>query len=70
MDRYKVMTGSKGKPFTLQHCWKILEHCEKWKIRDQESKSKREDMLELDDSEDEDGGRYKEKPTGNYANYV
>jgi hypothetical protein len=34
MDRYKDMAGSKGKMFTLQHCYKLLEHSEKWKIRD------------------------------------
>jgi hypothetical protein len=65
MDRYKAMAGSKGKPFTLQHCWKILEHCKKWKTRDQESKPKREDMLELDDTKDEDGGRNKENSEEN-----
>jgi hypothetical protein len=65
MERYKAMAGSKGRAFTLQHCWKILEHCEKWKNRDQELKPKREDMLELDDTEEEDGGRNKEKPEGN-----
>jgi hypothetical protein len=65
MDRYEAMADSKGRAFNLQHCWKILEHCEKWKNRDQELKPKREDMLELDDTEEEDGGRTKEKPEGN-----
>jgi hypothetical protein len=37
MDKYKDMAGSKGKMFTLQHCYKLLEHIEKWKIRDREA---------------------------------
>jgi hypothetical protein len=58
------MADSKGIPFTLQDCWKILKHCEKWKTRDQESKPKREDILEYDDSEDEDGGTNKVEARG------
>jgi hypothetical protein len=37
MDRYKDMVGSKDKMFTLQHCYKLLEHIEKWKIKDREA---------------------------------
>jgi hypothetical protein len=37
VERYKEMQGSKGKPFTLQHCCKLLEHVDKWKLREQES---------------------------------
>jgi hypothetical protein len=59
------MAGSKGKPFVLQHCYTILEHCSKWKERDQEIKPKKGTLLELDDSEDENGGRNKDKPHGN-----
>jgi hypothetical protein len=33
----KEMAISKGKMFTLQHCYKLLEHSNKWKIRDQEA---------------------------------
>jgi hypothetical protein len=45
--------------------YKILEHCPKRKTRDQELKSKKGALLELDDSEDENGGRNKDKPEGN-----
>jgi hypothetical protein len=37
MERYKDMAGSKGKMFTLQHYYKLLEHSEKLNIRDRES---------------------------------
>jgi hypothetical protein len=65
MERYKAMAGAKGKPFIHQHCYKILEHCEKCKSRDQELKPKKGTLLELDDSEDENEGRDKDKPEGN-----
>jgi hypothetical protein len=42
MERYKAMTGSKGKSFVLQHCYTVPEHCPKWKARDQEIKPKKE----------------------------
>lgn len=32
-ERYKQMAASKGKSFVLQHCWKLLEHSEKWKLK-------------------------------------
>jgi hypothetical protein len=54
MDRYKDMVGSKGKMFVLQHFYKLLEHSEKWKIRDQEAPPARGALVELDDDEKED----------------
>jgi hypothetical protein len=57
------MPASKNKPFVLDHCWKLLQHSEKWKLRDQEPK-KGEIHVE-DDSGDEQGGRNKNKPEGN-----
>jgi hypothetical protein len=54
MDRYKDMAGSKGKMFTLQHCYKLIEHTEKWKIRDREAPPARGALVELDDEEEED----------------
>jgi hypothetical protein len=61
-----------GKPFTLHHYWKELEHCEKWKNRDvlqvpkASSKSSMGDapILHVDDdtSSDDDGKR---SPTPN-----
>jgi hypothetical protein len=35
--RYKAMTDSNEKPFTLHHCWKLLEHVDKWKLREKEA---------------------------------
>jgi hypothetical protein len=54
MDRYKDMAGSKGKMFALQHCYKLLEHSEKWKIRDREAPPVRGVLVDLDDEEEED----------------
>jgi hypothetical protein len=34
MERYKAMAGFKGTPFTPQNCWKLLEHVDKWKLRE------------------------------------
>uniref|UniRef100_A0ACD5ULB1 Uncharacterized protein n=1 Tax=Avena sativa TaxID=4498 RepID=A0ACD5ULB1_AVESA len=63
IKKYKMMATSKGKPFVLQHCWKLLEHMEKWKLRDQETKPKKGALLHLDDSDDE-GGRNGGRPGG------
>jgi hypothetical protein len=66
MERYKSMAGFKGKPFTLQHCWKLLEHVDKCKLREQEAPPKKGALLQLDDASDkENGGRNKGKPEGN-----
>jgi hypothetical protein len=54
MDRYKDMAGSKSKMFTLQHCYKLLEHSEKWKIRDREAPPARGALVELDDEDEDD----------------
>jgi hypothetical protein len=56
VERYKEMQGSKGKPFTLQHCCKLLEHVDKWKLRDQETPPKKGTLLQLDDASDEENG--------------
>jgi hypothetical protein len=45
MERYKEMAGSKGEAFNLQHCWKLLEHMEKWKLREEEAKPQKGDLL-------------------------
>jgi hypothetical protein len=54
MDRYKDKAESKGKMFTLQYCYKLLEHSEKWKIRDREAPPARGALVELDDEEEDD----------------
>ncbi|KAE8784082.1 Lactation elevated protein 1 [Hordeum vulgare] len=35
--RYKDMEISEGKFFKLEHCWELLQKCEKWKLIDKES---------------------------------
>jgi hypothetical protein len=65
MGRYKAMAESKGRPFVLQYFYKILEHCPKWKTRDQEIKPKKGALPDLDDSEDENEGRNTDKSEGN-----
>ncbi|KAE8804787.1 hypothetical protein D1007_19203 [Hordeum vulgare] len=35
--RYKDMEASEGKFFKLEHCWELLQKCEKWKLIDKES---------------------------------
>jgi hypothetical protein len=67
MDRYKDMAGSKGKMFTLQHFYKLLEHSEKWKIRDREAPPARGALVELDDEEENDelnANKNKKRPDG------
>ena len=58
------MPASKKKSFLLDHCWKILQHSEKWKLRDQEPK-KGEIRVADDSGDEEEGGRNKNKPEGN-----
>jgi hypothetical protein len=53
MDRNKDIAGPTGKMFTLQHCYKLLEHSEKWKIRDREAPPARGELVELDDEEED-----------------
>ncbi|KAE8819738.1 putative methionyl-tRNA synthetase [Hordeum vulgare] len=35
--RYKDMEASEGKFFKLEHCWELLQKCEKWKLINKES---------------------------------
>ncbi|PNT75148.1 uncharacterized protein LOC112268620 [Brachypodium distachyon] len=74
MIMYKAMPGSKERPFTLQHCWKVLEFSEKWRLRDKEAAPKKGAFVQLDDDNDDDdddeendapkGGRDRKKPDG------
>ena len=48
------MPTYQGKPFLLQQCWKVLQHSEKWRLRDQEAPSKKSALVPLDDDEDSD----------------
>ncbi|KQK11897.1 glutathione S-transferase T3 [Brachypodium distachyon] len=62
--RYRDMAGSKGKSFTMRHCFDVLQHLPKWKLRDQVTAPKKADMVNMDDSEDEKDGRNNDKPEG------
>jgi hypothetical protein len=62
--RYKDMAGSKNKEFQFQHCFSLLQHLPKWKLRDNESKCKKEAMLSMDDEGEDMSSRNKDKPEG------
>ena len=57
------MSASKNKPFLLDHCWKIFQNNEKWKLSLIEPNKKNEVVVEDDD--DENGGKNLNKPKGN-----
>ena len=57
------MPASKNKPFLLDHCWKILQNSEKWKLSLIEPNKKNEVVVKDDD--DGNGGRNLNKPEGN-----
>ena len=59
------MAGSKGKSFTMRHCFDVLQHLPKWQLRDQEVAPKKSTMIAMDDSEDDQIGRNNNKPEGN-----
>jgi hypothetical protein len=52
--RYMEMPGLKGKPFTLRHCYSLLEHNPNWKLREQEAPPPRHKLIELEDVEEDD----------------
>jgi hypothetical protein len=54
MEWYTQMPTSKGKPFLLHHCFELLEHSEKWKLREQEAPSVRGAFVQLDNDEDDE----------------
>ncbi|KAE8807201.1 Lactation elevated protein 1 [Hordeum vulgare] len=62
--RYKDMEASEGRFFKLQHCWELLQKCEKWKLIDKESPPKRCSLINMDEDEDDDGPRNLHKPDG------
>ncbi|KAE8817593.1 Lactation elevated protein 1 [Hordeum vulgare] len=62
--RYKDMEASEGRFFKLEHCWELLQKCEKWKLIDKESPPKRGSLVNMDDDEDDDGPRNLHKPDG------
>ncbi|XBI20128.1 hypothetical protein VPH35_061488 [Triticum aestivum] len=62
--RYKDMEASEGRFFKLEHCWELLQKCEKWKLIDKESPLKRGSLTNMDEDEDDDGPRNLHKPDG------
>ncbi|KAE8816073.1 Lactation elevated protein 1 [Hordeum vulgare] len=54
---YKDMEASEGKFFKFEHCWELLQKCEKWKLIDKESPPKRGSLINIDEDEDDDGPR-------------
>ena len=62
--RYKDMAASKGKEFQFQHCFSLLQHLPKWKLRDQEPKCRKEAMLNMDDESEDMSLRNNGKPEG------
>ena len=58
------MEASEGKFFKLEHCWELLQKCEKWKLIDKESPPKRGSLTNMDEDEDDDGPRNLNKPDG------
>ncbi|KAE8770283.1 Lactation elevated protein 1 [Hordeum vulgare] len=62
--RYKDMEASEGKFFKLEHCWELLQKCEKWKLINKESPPKRGSLINMDEDEDDDGPRNLHKPDG------
>ncbi|KAE8794402.1 Lactation elevated protein 1 [Hordeum vulgare] len=61
-ERYKYMKTSCDRSFNLEHCWKLLQHSQKWELIDKESPPKRGSLTETDD---DDGPRNKNKSDGN-----
>ncbi|XP_051189832.1 uncharacterized protein [Lolium perenne] len=64
VDEYRH-GSSKGKSFTMRHCFDVLQHLPKWQLRDEEVAPKKASMVALDDIEDEKEGRNADKPKGN-----
>ncbi|XP_044456319.1 uncharacterized protein [Triticum aestivum] len=62
--RYKDMEASEGRFIKLEHCWELLQKCEKWKLIDKESPPKRGSLTNMDEDEDDDGPRNLHKPDG------
>ena len=50
------MEAFNGKSFTLEHCWKLLQNSEKWKLIDKESPPKRGSLTKMDDDDEDDDG--------------
>jgi hypothetical protein len=65
MERYRQMPASKGRTFLLLHCFKLLEHSDKWKVREQEASPMRGEFVQLDDDVLLAKGKNKVRPDGN-----
>ena len=58
------MEASEGRFFKLEHCWELLQKCDKWKLIDKESPPKRGSLTNMDEDEDDDGPGNLHKPDG------
>ena len=58
------MEASEGKFFKLEHCWDLLQKCEKWKLIDKESPPKRGSLINMEEGEDDDSPRNLNKLDG------
>src|SRR3954470_5967064 len=63
-ERYKDMEASEGNFFKLEPCWDMLKECEKRKLIDKQSPSRRGALTNMDGDEDDDGPRNLNKPDG------
>ncbi|KAM0856310.1 hypothetical protein ACQ4PT_049211 [Festuca glaucescens] len=53
-QRFREMPGLKGIPFKFAHCYTLLEHNLKWKLREQEAPPPKHKLVELEDAEEDD----------------
>ncbi|KAK1605970.1 hypothetical protein QYE76_029643 [Lolium multiflorum] len=58
------MAGNKNKKFQFQHCFFLLQHLPKWKLRNSEPKCKKEAMLSMDNEAEDMSARNKGKLEG------
>ena len=58
------MEASEGRFFELEHCWELLQKCDKWKLIGKESPPKRGSLTNMDEDEDDDGPRNLHNPDG------
>jgi hypothetical protein len=48
------MPGLKNIPFKFAHCYALLEHNPKWKLREQEAPPSKHKLIKLEDTEEDD----------------
>lgn len=58
------MPGLKDIPFKFVHCYTLLEHNSKWKLREQEAPPPKHELVELEDAEEDDETKKNKRPDG------